>query len=303
MLPHAPEQRGARKRARAAATQLRRSAQLALESSLSTPPPTSQAAALRWDHFYSTKPNLFKDRHLLRAQFPDLMPSSVRQNPSLHHPPLSPLSGNHKRDPRCNLTLVEAGCGVGNGVFPMLRANDTLFAYAFDYSAKAVELLQACSEYRTDRVFAFQADLSEPSTYVNVVKQGVPQGADFVTAVWTLSALPPGEQQARAVSGLASMLKPGGIVFVRDYAAGDMRQHSFEKRGRKVGGRLFLRGDGTYAYFFEVNELGEMFERVGLIREDCQCVEREVRNRKEGIVMARRWVHAKFRKPEPQLCP
>lgn len=297
------EMRGDRKRARAAATTARREAQEKLSQELSTPPATSADAALRWDEFYKTKPSLFKDRHLLRAEFPEMMSEHARDNPREHVPPLQPAPSDAPlpRDPHCDLTLVEAGCGVGNGIFPVLRANYRLFAYAFDYSAKAVDIVKKNEEYRTDRMKAFQADLSNPGSYINVIKKEMPEGTDFVTALWTLSALPPGEQQRAAATGLASLLKTGGLLFVRDYAEGDMREVKFTQRGQGVecvegSGRLFLRGDGTFAYFFEAEELRKLLEASGLICETCEYVDREVYNRKEQMLMRRRWIHAKFRK-------
>ena len=39
-----------------------------------------------------------------------------------------------------NLVLLEAGCGVGNTIFPLLRVNPRLVAYGFDFSAAAVDI-------------------------------------------------------------------------------------------------------------------------------------------------------------------
>lgn len=50
--------------------------------------------------------------------------------------------------------LVEAGCGTGASVYPLLRANPALFAYAFDVSAAAVGHLVASPEYAARRVSA-----------------------------------------------------------------------------------------------------------------------------------------------------
>lgn len=294
--------RGDRKRARAAATIARRQEQERLRQQLATPPATSAEAASRWDDFYKTKPSLFKDRHLLRTEFPEMMSEHARQHPREHVPRLQPSSNpNLQRDPKCVQTLVEAGCGVGNGVFPVLRANDRLFAYAFDYSQTAIELMRKNEEYRRDRVNAFQADLSQPETYVNLIRREVPHGAEFVTALWTLSALPPGDQQRAAVRGLAGLLKAGGMLFLRDYAVGDMRELKFRERGQHADSangqsRLFLRGDGTYAYFFQADELRMLLEETGLICEKCEYVDREVHNRKENMFMRRLWVQATFMK-------
>lgn len=291
------ERRGERKLARAAATKARHQAFEALQRKLAVPPNTSEEAAERWDQFYKTKQALFKDRHLLRAEFPEMMSDSVRTNPSTHVPPLQPLRELRERDLECDLTMLEVGCGVGNGVFPVLRANRRIYALAFDYSIRAIHVMKKHDEYRTDRVKAFQADLAEPETYVKLIQNEVKTGVDFVTALWTLSALPPGIQQDQAAEGVATVMKPGGLLFLRDYAHGDMREEKFTKSGRKLQDKLYLRGDGTYAYFFDALELKLLFEKVGLITEVCQVVEREVHNRKAVVCMKRRWIHAKFRKP------
>lgn len=294
-------QRGERKRARAAATLARRAAEAeAAAQPPPLPPASAQDAAERWDAFYASKPSFFKDRHLLRSAFPELMSESVRAAPERHMPPLS------ASDPpaACDLFMVEAGCGVGNGVFPILRANPRMFALAFDFSAKAVALLRENPEYRADRVHGFEAELGDAETYVPVVRSRTEgRGAHFATALWALSALPPGTQQRRAARGLADMLRPGGRVLVRDYAAGDMREAKFAGRGQAVAdedgtGRLFLRGDGTFAYFFEKDELRALFEDAGLITDTCGYEERDVVNRRDDVTMRRRWVQAKFHKPE-----
>lgn len=202
------------------------------------------------------------------------------------------------RSEQQDLILVEAGCGTGNAVYPLLRANERLFAYAFDFSHRAVELLRSSPEYRPDRIHAFQANLIEPSTYLDIVRASSPRGAHFVTALWTLSALTPHEQ-SQAASGLASLLAYDGVLLVRDYAAGDMRAEKFAKRGQHVcreAERLFLRGDGTYAYFFTEDELRTLFENVGLSCISCKYEERTVENRKEGLTMRRRWVQARFKR-------
>lgn len=289
-----PEQKGHRKRARAAATQVRRATQANLTRTLSKPPSTNAEAAARWDLFYSTKAALFKDRHLLRAAFPELMGPTAAANPSHHVPPLQPLVGHAARHPNADLTLVEAGCGVGNALFPVLRANSRLFAYAFDYSPIAIGKLLEHPEYRTDRVCAFQADVCVEDNFVTRILEETGGGVHFVTLCWTLSGVGGLSERESAVRGVGKLLKKGGMVFVRDYAVGDLRMDKFKQAGREVGERLFLRGDGTYAYFFSREEVMGLFAGAGLQCVECEYVEREVVNRREGSVMRRRWVVGKF---------
>lgn len=279
-------------------------------------PPPSQAHA--WDSFYSVnRDSFFKDRHLLRSALPELMPEAVRADPLRHIPKLSFGANGEDCDQTgldtspadladgndADLVFVEAGCGVGNALFPVLRANPRAFAYAFDFSATAISILQASSEYHPSRAQAFVADLALPETYVPVVKRP----ADYVVAVWALSALVPGSAMRAAVGGLAAILKPGGVLLLRDYADGDMRMVRFERRDAEKPGlprndeeeratRLFRRGDKTWAYFFRVDEAVQLMESVGLETVECRVEERVAENRKTGAVMRRRWLVGRFRR-------
>lgn len=40
------------------------------------------------------------------------------------------------------LVLLEAGCGVGNCIFPLLQDDLNLFVYACDFSPRAVEFVK-----------------------------------------------------------------------------------------------------------------------------------------------------------------
>jgi len=40
------------------------------------------------------------------------------------------------------LTILEAGCGVGNCLFPLLEEDQNIFAYACDFSPRAVEYVK-----------------------------------------------------------------------------------------------------------------------------------------------------------------
>lgn len=40
------------------------------------------------------------------------------------------------------LVLLEAGCGVGNCIFPLLQEDRDIFVYACDFSARAVDFVK-----------------------------------------------------------------------------------------------------------------------------------------------------------------
>jgi methyltransferase-like protein 6 len=290
--------RGKRRQRRIEDSARRRAARDAAEVEAAAAPGTPGAPAAAWDAFYAVKPTFFKDRHLLRAAMPELMPPAVRADPRAH---VAPLSSSDTRccsgDRSLPLVFVEAGCGVGNALFPVLRANAAAFAFAFDFSATAIALLRASPEYAPERACAFVADLAHPETYVPVVRAKCP--ADYALAVWALSAVPPGPMLEAAASGLAQLLRPGGMVLLRDYADGDMRMHMFRGRGQDGGasGRLFTRGDRTWAYFFTVEEMTALMQRAGLETIECRIEERQAENRKNGVIMHRRWLVGRFQKP------
>lgn len=290
------EQKGERRRRRHEATQRRHEEHAALLESLRRPPTDTVEFAARWDKVYtSAKP--YKDRHVLRALLPDLVSESVQRDPKRHIPSLTHPSHVSTAPKQF---VLEVGCGTGSSIFPLLRANPSLHGLVFDISEAAIAALRASEEYCTHRLHAFRADACDAPSFSGVVAEKTNgNGCDFATLVWTLSAMDP-VLQAKCVAAVGQALKPGALVYLRDFACGDMRHVAFtEKHQIGVDGRhnLFLRGDGTYAYFFDAHEVKQLFEASGLYKcEECGYEQRQVENRKEGITMHRRWVVAKFRR-------
>lgn len=82
---------------------------------------------------------------------------------------------------------MQVGCGVGNSVFPLLAINPQLRVYACDFSATAVEIVQAHPDYNTERVAAFVADIT-----TDELQQHVPaRSVDYCSMVFVLSAVAP----------------------------------------------------------------------------------------------------------------
>lgn len=60
---------------------------------------------------------------------------------------------------------------------------------------------------------------------------------------------------------LARSLKPGGLLFIRDYGRYDEAQLRF-KKGSKLDDHFYVRQDGTCAYYFDLEELVALAESL-----------------------------------------
>ncbi|KAG4983555.1 hypothetical protein GLYMA_10G167200v4 [Glycine max] len=281
-------------------------------SSSSSAPPESDVQAWKQFHLRHASGKFFKERRYLLKEFPEL----------LSCPP--------------NSMLLEVGCGNGSTALPILRANKDLIVYACDCSdetlERAKEIISAAS---TDASFkhrfrTFCCDLStngfpnwlacNPSQDNFLQKQsyclsGVREdnglhftnlspseefeccggGVDFVTLIFTLSAVPL-ERMPKSVKECFIVLKPGGMVFFRDYGLYDMTMLRFEP-DKQVGFREYMRSDGTRSYFFCLDTVRSLFLGAGFTELELDyCCVKSV-NRQKGKSMQRVWVHGKFQKP------
>lgn len=192
-----------------------------------------------WDNFYKTNAsNFFKNRKWLHLEFPELVAAAEQS------------AGRR--------TVVEVGCGAGNAIFPLLaqNRNPELRIHAFDYSSHAVKLVQQNALYTSPPCGTITAavwDLSSASPPPGLA----PRSADILVLVFVLSALHPSEWP-RAISNIAQIIKPGGLVLMRDYGRHDLTQLRF-KAGRLLDENFYIRGDSTRVYFFELDELALLF--------------------------------------------
>ncbi|XP_070768509.1 tRNA N(3)-methylcytidine methyltransferase METTL6 isoform X1 [Enoplosus armatus] len=235
-------------------------------------------AQKNWDLFYKRNTtNFFKDRHWTTREFEEL--KACREFESQR------------------LVLLEAGCGVGNCVFPLLEDDLNIFVYACDFSPRAVEFVKQNPLYCPQRCCAFQCDLTKDD-----LRENVPEGSvDVVTLIFVLSAVHP-DKMKLALQNISRVLKPRGIVLFRDYGLHDHAMLRF-KAGSKLGENFYVRQDGTRSYFFSKELLAELFADTGLQPVANDYVLRETVNKKEGLCVPRVFLQSKFTKPASDRGP
>lgn len=235
-------------------------------------------AQKNWDLFYKrNSTNFFKDRHWITREFEELR--SCRE-----------YEGQ-------KLTLLEAGCGVGNCLFPLLEEDLNLFAYACDFSPRAVDYVKQHPLYNAERCKVFQCDLTRDRLLDHVP----PESVDAVTLIFVLSAVHP-EKMRLVLVNVYKVLKPGRSVLFRDYGLNDHAMLRF-KAGSKLGENFYVRQDGTRSYFFTDEFLAQLFVDAGYEEVVNEYVFRETVNKKEGLCVPRVFLQSKFRKPPKDPAP
>ncbi|XP_075418140.1 tRNA N(3)-cytidine methyltransferase METTL2A [Tenrec ecaudatus] len=288
-----------------------------------------------WNDFYKIHENgFFKDRHWLFTEFPELAPSpnqnhlkslpseakwretlecdhsedrpglSAEQHTCLSNPVAEKTGVTQKPGhlelgaaefPGSSATyrILEVGCGVGNTVFPILQTNNDpgLFVYCCDFSSAAVELVQTNPEYDPSRCLAFVHDLCDDERSYPVPSDSL----DVIVLIFVLSAIDPDKMQ-KAIHRLSRLLRPGGLMLLRDYGRYDMAQLRF-RTGQCLSEHFYVRGDGTRVYFFTQDELDTLFTAAGLEKVQ-NLVDRRLQvNRGKQLTMYRVWIQCKYRKP------
>ncbi|KAF1845622.1 S-adenosyl-L-methionine-dependent methyltransferase [Cucurbitaria berberidis CBS 394.84] len=195
-----------------------------------------------WNQFYkNNKTNFFKNRKWLSQEFPILEELGKEDAPEA--------------------VVLEVGAGAGNSAFPILQQsrNKRLKIHACDFSKKAVDLIRGHELYNPEVIQADVWDVaSSPESENNGLPPGLTEGSvDVVLMIFIFSALNP-KQWDQAVRNVWRVLKPGGQVLFRDYGRGDLAQVRF-KKGRYMEENFYVRGDGTRVYFFEQDELEDIW--------------------------------------------
>jgi tRNAThr (cytosine32-N3)-methyltransferase len=200
-----------------------------------------------WNKFYANNAsNFFKNRKWLHQEFPILTEVTAES-----------------ASPR---VILEVGAGAGNTAFPIMAQNKNpgLRLHACDFSKKAVEVIQSNPSYTADEtignVKASVWDVASPLEDGGKVAlpEGIEPGTvDIVILIFIFSALSP-TQWDQALWNIWHALKPGGTVLFRDYGRHDLAMVRF-KTGRWLDENFYARGDGTRVYFFDEDELRDLW--------------------------------------------
>ncbi|MCD9640189.1 hypothetical protein HAX54_025334 [Datura stramonium] len=219
-------------------------------------------------------------------------------------------------------TVLEVGCGNGSTALPILRkealerakenieaanidlAKERFYPFQCDFSASGFPnwlVCTSCSESffqkqnmcSSDTRSCSKQDFPDPPG--SAKNNSYIAGVDFVTLIFTLSAVPL-QRMSRAITECFSVLKPGGLLLFRDYGLYDMTMLRFEPEQR-VGYREYMRSDGTRSYFFCLDSVRDLFCGTGFTELELEyCCVQSV-NRRNGKIMRRVWIHGKFQKP------
>ena len=166
-------------------------------------------AAKNWDLFYRrNRDRFFKDRHYLQAEWPELAESQSAEGvdecddqAADRLDAASQVRAALATSGDAATVLLEAGCGVGNTLFPLLAANPKLRCFAFDFSDAAVAIVQEHPLYSSGRIVASVGDLTEGALPAPLAE--CRSRADLATLMFVLSAISP-EKMAAAVASVAS---------------------------------------------------------------------------------------------------
>lgn len=217
--------------------------------------------------------------------------------------------------------LIEAGCGTGSVVHPLMKLFPSDCFICFDVSPTAVAMLAEHSFAKvhrdSQRLATFAHDLSRlddslTTKVMDAVKSlpslsgpcRVPRNvcrvqADVITLVFVLCAMPSLSHMRHVLAQLASYLNPEtGVLCFRDYGALDHNFFRFyRQKNERTESLMFQKGDGTTQFFFEKDITIALFELAGLVPKSERSVVyhcNRLVNRKNGKRMDKVFLNGSF---------
>ncbi|PAV69819.1 hypothetical protein WR25_26063 [Diploscapter pachys] len=224
-------------------------------------------AMRNWNRFYNrNKDNFFKDRNWSVKEMQELCGDDLNLEE--------------------NIVFLEAGCGVGNMLFPLQSAFPSMRLQAFDFSPSALTLLNERANELGITVASAVVDLTDENSAV------FEEQADLATLIFVMSAIHP-DKHRTAAENLRKYIKIGGSLMIRDYAVNDYAMIRFA-RDAKLGERFYVRQDGTRAYYFYLEEIVQLFEEVGFECRSKEYLHRKTINHQKSLCVPRTFIQARF---------
>ena len=231
-----------------------------------------------WEKFYRNhKTKFFRDRHYLRKSFKRDLMNDVEFIGFVEDATEEEMEEKLRALPK--LDVLEIGAGVGNALFPLLRANPNLRFSAADVSETAIKQLKMHADYDEKKIVrAFVVNAGERGCLGNG-REGVErvggkgqvsikdESFDVVLMCFFLSALTD-EEIRNCLMEVRRVLKQGGVALVRDYADDDVKNdlsdyHPGRELVMEEELNVYQRNDGTLARFFSEKQMIQMFAKVG----------------------------------------
>lgn len=98
--------------------------------------------------------------------------------------------------------------------------------------------------------------------------------AHFSWLIFVLSAIAP-ENFDLVANKIYSHLADDSYIYFRDYGRYDLAQMRFAEKGSaKIEQNFYVRLDKTRAYYFTIEQIQELFEKVGFKTIECKYVYR-----------------------------
>ena len=209
----------------------------------------------------------FKERRALLEEFPQLKKTGIR--------------------------ILEVGSGNGSNVLPVLKHNPSASVHATDPCETAVE--------DTKRRI-WEAGLSDRLTTEIQPTPTMPCSAEYgpfdvVMILCTLSAIP-GNDDSALLTAAASLLRPGGLVLIRDHGLYDMRHLRDMQRDAILIDPVrpaYLRPGGMHRRYYCLEDMQALAAAARLNVDDNRYLCIRQHNHKRGIHMDRVYVHAVLR--------
>uniref|UniRef100_A0AC35TUJ5 tRNA N(3)-methylcytidine methyltransferase n=1 Tax=Rhabditophanes sp. KR3021 TaxID=114890 RepID=A0AC35TUJ5_9BILA len=229
-------------------------------------------ARKNWDCFYKkNQDKFFKDRNWTSDDLKESCPHLNLDDP---------------------LTYLDAGCGVGNMLFPLAQYFPTWKLQGFDFSDNAIGLLQERAKKESIPVVADVLDLTDNSK-CDVVSSNF-STSDLTSLIFVLSAIHP-EKHSLAIVNTLKFVKSGGTIFFRDYALYDHAMLRFGF-GAKISENFYVRQDGTRAYFFTIPEITDLFNENNCEVLKVEYLVRKTINHSKKLCVDRLFLQGCFRK-------